>query len=541
MERDSSSATSVRSLRCTCQARFDALSTASFAASQLGVDFQVFGEHEGKSATRTNVDIWQPGATLSYVFPGVENVEVSDIEGAVRVPTATAGNELTLRLSELEAEEEQAVRFRATNVHHLPELTCTPSLPFPPPTPPLPPPTPPPFLRAAQDDCFLGGVAALVDPPCLGVCSVSVTLQRWQVGVWLTINFAKENPKSRASTAPARLRSAKPENAVRMTDSTKHSIMLELQNSPTREFRLLVQLSGHTSTIDSLSCCCTDGPTPPPPPPPVPMPPPSPSPPPPPSPGFPGVRSSIARNGIIQGSLIAEAAAPPPPPPRSALSANATTGAVVVSLIALASVAFAFKQIAARWCSAGRPGLLPGPGGEPVMVLPDAEHRQEIAAKGGGAAAGRAKPRKVRAGVTGATQAADDSVALLNSQSERAPPKGQGGTLLSIELSKDERATVDLSLESIDSFAQLQELVADSFEAAGFDPGQLDRLAMGYTSAATGTLVVATQSTALEDVKASANLRLAPAAALKKGTKPSGGKAKVGKKTRSAAVVGDRL
>ena len=97
---------------------------------------------------------------------------------------------------------------------------------------------------------------------------------------------------------------------------------------------------------------------------------------------------------------------------------------------------------------------------------------------------------------------------------------GNATTKLHIEVSETERCALKISMASITNLGDLQELVADVCEEAGFT--QLDDLVMLYKRP-DGEFATVTRSVTIAMLKQSPALRLAPAASAKgkKGSKKS--------------------
>lgn len=94
----------------------------------------------------------------------------------------------------------------------------------------------------------------------------------------------------------------------------------------------------------------------------------------------------------------------------------------------------------------------------------------------------------------------------------RRSPHGPRSTWLHIELSHAEATTIELCLDGVDSVVRLQQCVAEAFEAAGFDPHELERLVMGYArepSAKEEAHHLVTARTCLADLLSASSLRLA--------------------------------
>ena len=313
--------------------------------------------------------------------------------------------------------------------HSMPMISCTPVLPFPPPpppSPPAPPPAPPPYLQTERGDCFLGGRVEFVTTPSSTpgtLWEVSVHLDRWLMGSQLTLDFFGEQLRAH----PLRIASFQPDGTVLQVGLTYHSVMLELRNAPVHEFTM--QAYGLPEGLGRLACCCAEMPSPPPPPP---SPPPDPRPPPelphmPPSPV--GMSDSEWGRGIIGG----ESRLFPSPPPMqvdivkpSAVKNTMHTAAVVLGLGLAGYCAMKVRQAHQR--RARQPHRLKLMAGGRPMAIPTAD-------------------------------ASDDE--------ERATTK------LHIEVSATDRCALKISMGSISTMEDLQELVAEVREVAGYVEGHL--------------------------------------------------------------------
>ena len=213
----------------------------------LGVNIAVLDRHSGLTVMEVSIDTWQEGALLDFDFgPALERwnrVELKAIEGAEQV--IKEDGSLSLNLSATPAQghsdsnadsrhgrpalpAKNVVRFAATNVHSFPSLTCVPSFDFAPPKPPVPPPESPPYQEASRDSCFLGGRASFAILPCFGICDLTLSIDRWQTGSTVTVDFGVRWQRGGVTQTAVRIRSFTPKDVIQMTDATKHSITFEL-------------------------------------------------------------------------------------------------------------------------------------------------------------------------------------------------------------------------------------------------------------------------------------------------------------------------
>ena len=145
------------------------------------------------------------------------------------------------------------------------------------------------------------------------------------------------------------------------------------------------------------------------------------------------------------------------------------------------------------------------------------------------AAAAQAKRRAGRAGGGLRVGPDDGSDPLMGGDEEAAAT-----TKLHIEVSPGERCALKISLDAVECMEDLQDLVAEVCEEAGYL--DLDDLVMAYKRPDTGEYATVTRSVTVEMLKASPALRLAPAEmqrkadAASKGAPGKGGKG--GKKSK---------
>jgi len=461
---------------------------------KLGIKYNVLNTYQGVISSKLTVNTWQDGAKVKLQF-GSET-QISEVWGAqlLDVEEEAMITEATFRLlpynHHTPLDRRSAFGFDATPpFHQIPTISCIPSHPFPPPpppTPPLPPPAPPPFFVSERSDCFLGGRLTFVTAPSDipgALWEVNVKMHRWEVGAQLTLNFYGDQLKKH----PLRIKTVEPDDAVEQVSTTAHSTIVQLKNSPVREFN--IRAYGMVDGLGKLACCCAPVPSPPPPPP---LPPPSPSPPPssprpPPGTGGSALGASWGR-GIIGH---AEVFSPPPSPPPEEMSKTTTnyTVGVMAYVATFGIVGYVLRKLMKlRKNNKKLPTLA------------------ELQAKGG---------KRIGAPAAGLRRAIDDI--------ETAPITKGGGTTtkLHIEISASERTSLKISLEGITCMEELQELVAEVCDEAGFR--QLDDLILQYKRP-DGKFATVTRSVTIKSIKTSPALRLAPA-----GSTPSKGSAKKNK------------
>jgi len=485
---------------------------------KLTAAYSMLNSFEGTVSSKVHIETWQEGAMISLDF-GDSEVEISEIWGATeRDPEDVADiwqqterdlddeevppNLHVFRLMpynhHMPTDRRSSFGFDATPpFHHLPVIHCIPSRPFPPPPPPSPPsapPAPPPYIVTERTDCFLGGRVTFVTTPGETpgtLWEANVKMERWMAGAQLTLDFYGEQLYAH----PLRVASIQPPDTVMQISHTAHSLVIELKNSPVREFNLLAY--GKVEGLGKLACCCADMPSPPPPPP---TPPPSPQPP----RSFP--RSPPSPVGSIEyewgRGIVGHVAGPPPSPPpmpdawleREKTTSEQTTSLTALGVLCFGAVVLVLRRIVQEINSPHR--RLPKPSA--YMM--------------GGAGGKR--------GRGGRTAGNDDAMMPMFDADEESAPT----TKLHIEVSASEKCALKISMSGVSCMEDLQELVAEVCEEAGYR--ELDDLVMSYKRP-DGEFATVTRSVTVDMLKSAPALRLAPAGGVAKpATKEKGGKEK---------------
>ena len=153
--------------------------------------------------------------------------------------------------------------------------------------------------------------------------------------------------------------------------TTQHSTIVQLKNSPVREFN--IKAYGTIDGLGKLACCCAPVPSPPPPPP---VPPPSPCPPPqhpspPPSHGN-ALNADWGRG--IQGATHVKSP-PPEPPPEKKTSTSDNTQRAALGVFAFGLLVLLIQKVAAavRKSREGQLPVLTGKDGRRIALVPQAQ------------------------------------------------------------------------------------------------------------------------------------------------------------------------
>jgi len=460
---------------------------------KLGCKYTLLNMFESRVSSKVHLETWQQGAKVTIDF-GTTAVKISEVWGAQTMdddaPEASAlaaagKTRWTFRLlpfnHHMPTDRRSCFGFDSTPPFHtLPIISCIPSQPFPPPPPPSapsPPPAPPPYMVTERSDCFLGGRVTYVTTPGNTpgtLWEVNVHMERWLVGAQLTLNFFGDHLRAH----PLRIASFQPSDAILQVAATYHSVVLELRNSPVHEFN--IQAYGLSDGLGKIACCCADMPSPPPPPP---TPPPNPRPP----PEFPRVPPSpvgISESEWGRGIIGATAVSPPAPPPfrntATQTDKGSTTATAAAAILGLGIAGYLGMRLVSHIKDQAR---------DPRRKLPPL-------AKGVHLAGGRPMP------IPNAEQGTSD--------------EEEATTKLHIEVSPEERCALRISMGSITNMGDLQELVAEVCEEAGYK--QLDDLVMAYKRP-DGEFATVTRSVTVDMLKESPALRLAPASTSKKSSK----------------------
>ena len=135
----------------------------------------------------------------------------------------------------------------------------------PPPQPPMMPPSPPPGYAIDVSQCYLGGHAHFVVAP--HKVSSTAALQTWVVNVHLNLwragmNVVLDFPGALHATHSLHVASVTPADVARAVSVTKHSAIVQLQETAARDFKFEA-----LGDVDSVTVVCDiDGGRPPPPP-----------------------------------------------------------------------------------------------------------------------------------------------------------------------------------------------------------------------------------------------------------------------------------
>jgi hypothetical protein len=238
-----------------------------------------------------------------------------------------------------------------------------------------------------------------------------------------------------------------------------------------REFNIMAY--GRAESLGRFACCCADMPSPPPPPP---APPPSPGPP----PGFP--KAPPSRDQTQQESewgrgIIGSMDTPPPSPPPLLEHSEATSSGASTAVTAMGTLSFGMVVLTIMRF---------------VQFLRDPARRlAKLKPKGRG---GGLRAHGVEDGST---------VPMMEADEESLPT-----TKLHIEVSPEERCALKISMDGIESMEDLQDLVAEVCDEAGYS--DLDDLVMSYKTP-DGQYATVTRSVTIDMLKASPALRLATA------------------------------
>ena len=457
------------------------------ADCKLLAKYSMLNSFEGTVSSKVHINTWQEGAKITVDFGDSEEVKISEAWGATVVDTDDdpdiGPNVVVFRLMpfnhHMPTDRRSCFGFDATPpFHHMPLISCVPSRPFPPPPPPSPPstpPSPPPYITTERSDCFLGGRVTFVITPgeVPGMLwEANVKMERWLIGAQLTLNFFGDQLYAH----PLRVASVTPPDAVSQVSKTAHSVVFELKNTPVHEFNLMAY--GRVDSLSGLSCCCAEMPSPPPPPP---MPPPSPSPP----PQFPRLPPSMRETQMESEwgrGIIGSMDAPPPSPPPVLDHTEATSSGTATTTTALGTLGFAMVVLLVmRLVRILR---------DPMRFVP--------------------KPPQAKRGGWGGRRAEDGCTQPMMEADEES---SVATTKLHIEASPEERCALKISMDAVDDMADLQDLVAEVCDEAGYR--DLDDLVMTYKNE-DGEYATVTRSVTIEMLKASPALRLAPANAAPK-------------------------
>ena len=201
---------------------------------------------------------------------------------------------------------------------------------------------------------------------------------------------------------------------------------------------------GRVDGLSRLSCCCADMPSPPPPPP---MPPPSPAPP----PQFPRLPPSLQETQMESEwgrGIVGSMDAPPPSPPPVLEHTEATSSGTATMTAGLGTFGFALLILLIMRL---------------VRILRDPM---------------RFVPKPPKAGDFKARARGDDGCTqpMMEADEESAAT-----TKLHIEVSPEERCALKISMDTVSDMADLQDLVAEVCDEAGYR--DLDDLVMTYKAA----------------------------------------------------------
>ena len=138
----------------------------------------------------------------------------------------------------------------------LPTVSCvlTRDLPMPPPPqPPMMPPSPPPGYAIDVSQCYLGGHAHFVVAP--HKVSSTAALQTWVVNVHLNLwragmNVVLDFPGALHATHSLHVASVTPADVARLVSVTKHSAIVQLQETAARDFKFEA-----LGDVDSVTVC----------------------------------------------------------------------------------------------------------------------------------------------------------------------------------------------------------------------------------------------------------------------------------------------
>jgi len=468
---------------------------------KLGMKYSMLNSFEGVISSKITVDTWQEGAKISISFG--TPIAISEVWGAQIIDYDVTSDDEEAELvtdamfrllpfnHHTPLDRRSSFGFDATPpFHKIPVISCIPSHPLPPPpppSPPLPPPEPPPFFVTERADCFLGGRITFVTPPSDvpgTLWEVNVKMNHWKVGAQLTLDFFGEQLKKH----PLRIKSIEPDGAVEQVTTTPHSTLVQLLDTPVREFN--VHAYGMVEGLAKLACCCAAAPSPPPPPP---QPPPSPLPPPlspspPPTAHSSSISSEWGRG--IQGRVTLSS--PPPMPPPVVVASKTTTRTTIrvfFSVAVFGIVVLGLQQLNSI-LRKNRGSTLPtviGKGG--ITLVP--------------------KPQRRAACLANQSEELEMPITARGSGSS-------GTTKLHIEISPSCKTSLKISLEGISTMDELQDLVAEVCEEAGYK--QLDDLIMTYKRP-DGKFATVTRSVTVAMLRKASALRLAPAEAKSGSTK----------------------